>query len=427
MINKKVLGVAIAAASLMSVAQAEVKIGFLGGFTGPIESLTPPIFEGAKVAIAQVNVQGGILDGDILTMPSADTTCVDASAASNGADRLINSDGVIAIVGGLCSGATIAAANNVAVPAGVPMVSPASTSPALTGLDDNDLVFRTAPSDAYQGEMLAKLLASKGIDEIAITYVNNDYGKGFADALEANFKGTVTANEAHEDGKADYRAELGSLASTGTQTLVVLAYADGSGQTILRQAYEAGDFTTFVGGDGMVGQALVDAVGADVLDGMIATKPGIPDVPGLDAFEQASRAEPLVWDKWLALTAMRALDSTIGRIRSIYLRSDFPRTNPNRMYSLIGSFVMNNQSQFTRPDGAGFELLAGLIAELDPINPKLAARMMVGFRTVQMLEPKRRAVAESTLTDLAGIDNLSTDVSEILHRILDGLEKISPT
>lgn len=290
MINKKMIGVAIAAAAIMTGAQAEVKLGFLGGFTGPIESLTPPIFQGAKVAVAQVNTQGGILDGDILTMPSADTTCVDASAASNGADRLINSEGVIGIVGALCSGSTIAAANNVAVPAGVPMISPASTSPALTDLDDNDQVFRTAPSDAFQGKMLADLLESKGIDEIAITYVNNDYGKGFADALEASFSGFVSANEAHEDGKADYRAELGSLASTGTQTLVVLAYADGSGQTILRQAYEAGDFTTFVGGDGMVGDTLVDAVGADVLEGMIATKPGIPEIPGMDAFEEAMTA-----------------------------------------------------------------------------------------------------------------------------------------
>ncbi len=287
MINKKALGVAIAAATVMSVAQAEVKIGFLGGFTGPIESLAPPIFEGAKVAIAQINNQGGLFDGDIITMPSADTTCVDASAASNGADRLVNTEGVTAIVGALCSGSTIAAANNVAVPANVLMVSPASTSPALTGLNDNDLVYRTAPSDAYQGEILANLLKSKGIDEIVITYVNNDYGKGFADALENAFSGEVTAKEAHEDGKADYRAELGSLASTGTETLVVLAYADGSGQTILRQAYESGDFVTYVGGDGMVGQKLIDAVGADVLDGMIATKPGIPEVPGLNAFEKA--------------------------------------------------------------------------------------------------------------------------------------------
>ncbi|MDO7645726.1 MAG: ABC transporter substrate-binding protein, partial [Reinekea forsetii] len=122
------------------------------------------------------------------------------------------------------------------------------------------------------------------------TYVNNDYGKGFADALEASFTGTVTANEAHEDSKADYRAELGSLASTGTETLVVLAYADGSGQTILRQAYESGDFTRYIGGDGMVGQSLIDAVGADVLEGMIATKPGTPDVPGKDVFAKEMKA-----------------------------------------------------------------------------------------------------------------------------------------
>ncbi|MDO7642596.1 MAG: ABC transporter substrate-binding protein, partial [Reinekea forsetii] len=231
-----------------------------------------------------------LLEGEMIEMPSADTTCVDASAASNGADRLINSEGAIALVGGLCSGATIAAANNIAIPAGVPMISPASTSPALTDLDDNDLVFRTAPSDAYQGAMLANLLTAKGITEIAITYVNNDYGKGFADALEASFTGTVTANEAHEDSKADYRAELGSLASTGTETLVVLAYADGSGQTILRQAYESGDFTRYIGGDGMVGQSLIDAVGADVLDGMIATKPGTPDVPGKDVFAKEMKA-----------------------------------------------------------------------------------------------------------------------------------------
>ncbi|MBU2862646.1 ABC transporter substrate-binding protein [Reinekea marina] len=287
--NKKlILSTAIAAASLMGTAQAEVKIGFLGGFTGPIESLTPPIFAGAKLAVAQINVEGGLFSsGEILEMPSADTTCVDASAASNGADRLINSDGVIAIVGALCSGSTIAASNNVAVPAGVPMISPASTSPAVTGLDDNDLVFRTAPSDAYQGEMLAKLLEAKGIDDIAITYVNNDYGKGLADALVGAFNGNVAANEAHEDGKADYRAELGSLASTGAETLVVLAYADGSGQTILRQAYESGDFGRFVGGDGMVGQNLIDAVGADVLDGMIATKPGIPEIAGQSVYADA--------------------------------------------------------------------------------------------------------------------------------------------
>ncbi|WP_428239908.1 ABC transporter substrate-binding protein [Gynuella sp.] len=278
--------------TLCSVSMAsfsEVKVGFLGAFTGPIESLTPPILSGAQLAMSHINSQGSLLDGQVMVMPTADTTCVDASAASNAGDRLVNSEKVVAVVGGLCSGATIAAANNAGIPGNVLMVSPASTSPALTDLKDNDLVFRTAPSDAYQGEVMARLLKSKGIDEVAITYVNNDYGKGFADALAKAFEklgGSVAAKEAHEDGKADYRAELGSLASTGAQNLVVLAYADGSGQTILRQAIESGDFSLFVGGDGMVGNALISALGADALKGMIATKPGTPDAPGTAAFSK---------------------------------------------------------------------------------------------------------------------------------------------
>ncbi|HUE46746.1 MAG TPA: ABC transporter substrate-binding protein [Aestuariivirgaceae bacterium] len=270
-------------------ASAEVKIGFLGGFTGPIESLTPPIFEAAQLAATHVNEQGGLLDGEQIEMPSADTGCIDSTMAINGADRLINSENVLAIVGALCSGATIGAANNVAVPANVVMISPASTSPALTELDDNDLVFRTPPSDAYQGVVLARILLDEGIDTIAITYVNNDYGKGLADAVDAAFAdagGTVAINEAHEDGKADYRPEIGSLAASGAETLVVLAYVDGSGQTIIRQAVEGGDFQSFAGGDGMVGDALIEAAGAGNLDGMILTRPGSPENPGSETFAQ---------------------------------------------------------------------------------------------------------------------------------------------
>ncbi|MBW6392798.1 ABC transporter substrate-binding protein [Halomonas sp. Y3S6] len=292
--KKSVLAMAVAASSVAfaAAAQAEVKIGFIGGFTGPIESLTPPIFDGARLAVAQINEQGGILGGQELAMPNADTTCSDASAASNAADRMVNTENVTAIVGALCTGATVAAANSAAIPGGVVMVSPASTAPAVTELDDNDLVFRTVPSDAYQGQILAKLMLEKGFDEVAVTYVNNDYGQGLADAFTTAFEdggGTVAENLAHEDGRADYRSELGSLSSSGAQTLVVLAYADGSGQTILRQAYESGAFTQYAGADGMVGDSLVGAVGADALEGMIATRPGSPELPGTEIFNQAAQ------------------------------------------------------------------------------------------------------------------------------------------
>jgi len=293
MMNKRALATAVAASTLAMAgfAQAEVKVGFLGGFTGGIESLTPPIFAGAQLAVKQVNEQGGILGGQTLEMPSGDTTCSDASAASNAADRMVNSENVTAIVGALCTGATIAAANNAAIPGGVLMVSPASTAPAVSELDDNDLVFRTVPSDAFQGEILAKLLLDKGIDYVAVTFVNNDYGRGLSDAFSAAFTaggGEVAENLAHEDNRADYRSELGSLSASGADTLVVLAYADTSGQTVLRQAYESGMFTQYVGADGMVGDSLVEAIGADVLDGMIATRPGSPELPGTEIFNNAA-------------------------------------------------------------------------------------------------------------------------------------------
>jgi branched-chain amino acid transport system substrate-binding protein len=176
------------------------------------------------------------------------------------------------------------------------MISPSATSPAVTTLADNDLLFRTAPSDAYQGDVMARMLLGKGIEDIAITYVNNDYGKGFADSLAAAFAaggGDVTANVAHEEGKADYRAELGTLAAGGSLNLVILAYATGSGQTVLRQAVESGDFVTFVGGDGMIGDELLTGIDAGAVEGMIGTKPGTPDIPGATIYTGLASAAGL--------------------------------------------------------------------------------------------------------------------------------------
>lgn len=275
---KTLLTLAAAGTALAMAAPAlaeDVKLGFIGGFTGPIESLTPPIFAGAELVVKQINEQGGILGGQ-LSLVSADGGC-DATTAAAAADRLINTEQVTAVIGGLCTGESIGAFNGSGLSGGVVFVSPASSAPALTTLDDNDLVFRTTPSDAFQGVKMAELLLARGVNDIAITYVNNDYGKGFADALVAAYTGgggTVATNVAHEEGKTDYRAELGNL--TASQNLVILAYANASGQTILRQAVESGNFTLYVGGDGMVGEELLTGIDAAAVEGMIATRAGAP-------------------------------------------------------------------------------------------------------------------------------------------------------
>jgi branched-chain amino acid transport system substrate-binding protein len=175
-----------------------------------------------------------------------------------------------------CSGVTGAVLANVSVPNGMVMISPSATSPALSAAEDNGLFFRTAPSDARQGAVLAEIMIEKGITSAAVTYTNNDYGKGFADAFQAAYEaagGSVTLSAPHEDGKADYSAEVGALASAGGDALVVLGYVDQGGAGVIQGALDTGAFDMFAMGDGMIGDSLTERFGDDIA-GMIGTAPG---------------------------------------------------------------------------------------------------------------------------------------------------------
>ena len=269
--------IAVAALFAMTSAEAaEIKIGVMMGFTGPIESLTPDMAASAELAIAEVNDSKALLDGAAVMPVRGDTTCVDAAAATAAAERLITSDRVNAIVGGDCSGVTTAMLQNVAMPNGVVMISPSATSPALSTLEDNGLFFRTAPSDARQGQVISEVLKERGAGAIAVTYTNNDYGKGLADSIATNFKamgGTVTISVPHEDGKGDYSAEVAALAAAGGDVLVVAGYLDQGGKGIIQASLDTGAFETFLLPDGMIGDSLVEAIGAD-LNGSFGTVPG---------------------------------------------------------------------------------------------------------------------------------------------------------
>ncbi len=265
-----------AAAMAVSAAQADMKVGVLMGFTGPIESLTPNIAAAAELAMKEATESGQFLGGRKVIPVRGDSTCVDSAAATAAAERLVTSDKVAAIMGADCSGVSIAVANNVAVPNGVVMVSPTATSPALTTLKDKGYFFRTAPSDARQGQVLAKIVKARGIEEIAVTYTNNDYGKGlvnsFSNALKAA-GGKVVLAAAHEDGKADYAAEVGALAASGAKHLAVFGFIDQGGKGIIQASLDAGAFDKFILAEGMVGESLVKAIGK-ALNGSVATAPG---------------------------------------------------------------------------------------------------------------------------------------------------------
>ena len=264
--RKLILAAFIFASTISSNVLADIKMGIILGFTGPIESLTPAMRDSAKLAFKEASDSGSLLGGKKITVLEGDSTCVDSAAAQAAAEKLV-SDGVAAIMGADCSGVTGAIATNVAVPNGVVMISPSATSPGLTDLADNGFFFRTAPSDARGGQILADITKDRGIKSVAVTYTNNDYGKGLADVYAAAAKAhgiKVTTVGAHEDGKADYTAEVATLASAGGDAVAVIGYLDQGGKGIIQASLDSGAFDVFILSDGMIGDSLTDAFGKDL-------------------------------------------------------------------------------------------------------------------------------------------------------------------
>ncbi|MBU1174739.1 MAG: ABC transporter substrate-binding protein [Alphaproteobacteria bacterium] len=286
---------------------ADVKLGFLADVTGPIAGFAPGMVQAGNIAVDAINAQGGILGGQTLVSVMADTGC-SGDLGGPGADRLVNTEKVTAIFGAYCSGPTIAAANGAAIAGNVVMISPSATAPAVSELADSDLVFRTVVPDSMQGTKGADLLLSKGIDTVAVTYINGDYGKGLADAFKEAYEakgGTVSSYVAHEDGKSDYRPEIGQLESAGADALVIYGYENAGGGVILDQAMESGFFTTYVGGDGMAGDALVK--NHKDIDGMILTKAAPAAGPAFDAYSAIVNAAGLAPDATYASTSFDAV------------------------------------------------------------------------------------------------------------------------
>ncbi len=319
--KKLVTALALSTLTTGVVSADDVKIGVLLGYTGPIESLTPQMALSAELAMKEVSDSGLFLGGQAVSSVRGDSTCVDTPAATAAAERMITADGVSGIMGADCSGVTGAVLQNVALPNGIVMISPSATSPGLshTNNEDQGLFFRTAPSDARQGEVMSEILIEDGVKSVAISYTNNDYGKGLAEVFEAAFNaagGEVTLSAGHEDGKGDYSAEVGALAAAGGDRLVLIGYIDQGGSGVLRAALDAGAFETFHFPDGMIGDMLEQNFGPEI-NGSTGQHPGtdsegqamLADMIG-GAFDATSAYVPESYDATaLILLAMQAANS----------------------------------------------------------------------------------------------------------------------
>jgi len=282
MINKKWITVAaIAAATLpMSAMSADtsLRLGVVAPLTGDLQSYGVPGLNGAKLAVDEINEAGGVL-GSPIKLNSGDTQTLPQPGVA-AAQKLVNANRVVGLIGAMSSGVTIPIALSVSKPNKVPQISVASTSPKITDLDDDDYLFRTIPSDAFQGVALAKVVKDAGVDSVGIIYVNNDYGEGLKDAFAEAYEaegGSVVGNAAYEQKQASYQAEISQAYGDGsTQALVLIGYPE-NGQTILRQSLEGAKFDRFFFSDGMKSTDLVANLGAQYLNGSLGTVPQAED------------------------------------------------------------------------------------------------------------------------------------------------------
>lgn len=269
----------------------ELTVGVLVPLTGDLKDFGGPGSTAANLAQAQVNAAAEAAGFDLSMTLIEEDTKTDPQGAQQAATKVIDSDGVSAIAGPWASSETIPVAENVSVDGGVPLVSPSATNPDITGLDDGGLVFRTAPSDALQGQVIAQAMADEfGADAKVVTAHRNDaYGSAlvgeFTKAWEAG-GGEVINNVAYNPEAASLDSEAAQIADGEPDAWMIIDFPDSwpkMGPALARTGKwdPAKTFTA----DGLRSSDLPADVGEEATEGMRGTAPTSLEAPAGEAFD----------------------------------------------------------------------------------------------------------------------------------------------
>jgi ABC-type branched-subunit amino acid transport system substrate-binding protein len=292
----KGIGLAAGTVALTSVfrfrgfGQAPVTIGAVHPMTGALAEFGPPEVQADELAADHLNEAAGRL---LIKLAYGDTQTAAAAGIAE-ANRLVDVFGVPALIGAAASGVTIPIAQSVCIPKKVLQISYASTSPMITGLEDNDFLFRTCPSDALQGVVAGRLAWELGFRTASTMYVNNPYGQGLSNVFCRTFEamgGKCLAEVPHpEEIQPSYVAEL-QQALAGKPDVVHLPTYPGQAVVFMREAIEQFGFNSWLFTDGTRSELIPQTIGADKVEGMWGTAPGAAETPSLAVFEAAYAAK----------------------------------------------------------------------------------------------------------------------------------------
>jgi branched-chain amino acid transport system substrate-binding protein len=266
------------------------KFGLAGPFTGQYATYGASLKNGADIAVADLNAAGGVNGGQASYEIGDDLG--DPQQAVLVAQKFIDEKSILFIDGHMFSGATLAAGPKYET-AGLPMISPSATNPAISTL--GKYIWRICITDAVQGADLAKYTVEQlGFKKVAIIYDDSDYGRGLADAFEAAIKadgGTVVDREQYTTGDSDFKPQLTKVKGTNPQLIFLSGYYP-EGSKIAIQARSLGIKAQLLGSDGYASDQIIKLGGAAVEGMLISTffDPSKPD-PAVQKFVAAYKAK----------------------------------------------------------------------------------------------------------------------------------------
>lgn len=278
----------------------DLTIGGLLPQTGDLSTFAPAGEKGANLAIEEL--QTALENTDVTVELSTADTETKAAAAQQAAQQLI-SEGASCLIGPWASDETIPVGQTVAGRQQVPLISPSSTSPEITDLPDDGYVFRTAPSDALQGVVLADAVAEEfGADAtISVAARNDAYGEGIANAFIENFEangGTTTGPVLYDPEGTTFDSEAEEIVAGDPDGWVIIDFEDPYGK-VGAALVRTGDFdpARLFTADGLAfDPEIPSTIPLDALDGARGTRPATPEgTTTADAFQElwdSSKDEP---------------------------------------------------------------------------------------------------------------------------------------
>jgi len=322
------------------------EIGMVDSQTGSLSAFGERNQRGVNLALNRVNDVGiGGRELDIVVEDSESENQGGIAAAQ----KLVNQNGVPFLIGAVGSGVSLAIYESVVEGSDVVQLSQNSTGLNLTEFPG---LLRMSPSGRSQSLALSNIIADDGYDEVAITYVNNDYGQSLTDAFVDAYDGEVVYNTPHDQDQQSYSGVISEMNSSGADAWLFITY-QAEFATMVNEVFSSGYEAQFYGADSVSGDNVLENTPEGSIDGMKIVVPSAPiEEENYQSFAEAFESE---YDRQPTSWAAYAYDCVINAALAIQAADEF-----------TGAALQESVRRVSGPEGetvTSFEAASEILAD----------------------------------------------------------------